>query len=239
MASDPSDTPGATEGRGTPAGDGEPGEPGDTGGAPGGRRRSFIEQARRAQIVQAAIATIAEVGYAKASFARIAERAGISPGLISYHFAGKDELMSQIVAEIDAAMEQAITAETEHLESYGAALRAMIEAQVRYFGAHVSEMIALGQIFSDVRDGEGVPNMARSMRRKTLAELEEMFREGQQYGHFGDFAARPMAVTMLAALESVPAELIARPGTDVDAYARDLATIFELATRPPPPGGAP
>ena len=37
------------------------------------RRPSFIERARRAQIVHAAIETIAEVGYAHATFARIAD----------------------------------------------------------------------------------------------------------------------------------------------------------------------
>ena len=54
-----------------------------------GTRRSFTEGARRAQIVQAAIETIAEAGFRHATFARIAERAGLSStGLISYHFAG-------------------------------------------------------------------------------------------------------------------------------------------------------
>ena len=38
--------------------------------------RTFIETARRAQIVAAAIDTIAELGYGQASLARIAERAG-------------------------------------------------------------------------------------------------------------------------------------------------------------------
>ena len=47
-----------------------------------------------------AIDTIAEVGYAGASFARIAERLGISRGLISYHFAGKDDLIKQVVHEV-------------------------------------------------------------------------------------------------------------------------------------------
>ena len=44
-------------------------------------QRTFIETARRAQIVHAAIATIAEVGYARASLARIGARIGISKGL--------------------------------------------------------------------------------------------------------------------------------------------------------------
>ena len=58
--------------------------------------RTFIETARRAQIVAAAIDTIAEVGYARASLVRIASRIGISRGLISYHFAGKDELIKEV-----------------------------------------------------------------------------------------------------------------------------------------------
>jgi hypothetical protein len=40
----------------------------------------------------AAIDTIAEVGCARASLGRTAERFGVSKGLISYHFAGRDEL---------------------------------------------------------------------------------------------------------------------------------------------------
>ena len=44
-------------------------QPGET-----ASERTFIETARRAQIVASAIDTIAEAGYAQASFARIAER---------------------------------------------------------------------------------------------------------------------------------------------------------------------
>ena len=64
------------------------------------RERTFIENARRQQIVAAAIDTIAEVGFAQASLARIAERIGISKGVISYHFAGKDDLVRQVAIEI-------------------------------------------------------------------------------------------------------------------------------------------
>ncbi|TDD47082.1 TetR family transcriptional regulator [Nonomuraea terrae] len=52
---------------------------------------SVTNSARRAQIVGATIATIAELGYHQASFARIAERANLSSTrLISYHFDHKD-----------------------------------------------------------------------------------------------------------------------------------------------------
>jgi len=200
-------------------------------GTPPAKARTFIEQARRDQIVQAAIETIAEVGYAKASFARIAERAEISPGLISYHFRSKDQLLTQVVADVEAAMERAIVDATEGAETYMSALRGMIETQVRYFGAHTSEIVALGEIFSQARSEPGVGESAGSRRRATLDELEGMFREGQEEGEFRDFAPRPMAVVLLAALEAVPSELLSTPEPDVEALAGEIATLFEQATR--------
>jgi AcrR family transcriptional regulator len=62
--------------------------------------RSFVSNARRAQIVEAAIETLADVGYANASLARIAVRLGISKGVISYHFSGKDDLIAEIVSQV-------------------------------------------------------------------------------------------------------------------------------------------
>ncbi len=44
---------------------------------------------------------IAELGYPKASYARIAERAGLSStGLISYHFADKSDLIGEVAASV-------------------------------------------------------------------------------------------------------------------------------------------
>ena len=64
-------------------------------GAGGQKPRSFIEEARRAQIISSAIEVIAELGFARASLAQIARHAGISKGVISYHFAGGEVLIAQ------------------------------------------------------------------------------------------------------------------------------------------------
>ena len=56
---------------------------------------------RRAQIVEATIGCLADLGWTQTSYARIAERAGLSSTrLISYHFADKDELMTEIVGQV-------------------------------------------------------------------------------------------------------------------------------------------
>ena len=51
---------------------------------------------------------LARDGYAKATFARIAEEAGISPGLITYHFGTRDELLDAIGRTIDQRMDAAM-----------------------------------------------------------------------------------------------------------------------------------
>jgi AcrR family transcriptional regulator len=72
-------------------------------------RRSVTTLARRAPIVAATIEVLAETGYRDASFARIAEHAGLSSTrLISYHFAGKDELIAAVAAHVIGQMAECV-----------------------------------------------------------------------------------------------------------------------------------
>ena len=60
-------------------------------------RHSFIEEARRTQIAEAAIRLIASRGFARTSLAEIAREAGCSKGVILYHFKGKRDLVQEIL----------------------------------------------------------------------------------------------------------------------------------------------
>lgn len=168
--------------------------------------RSFVERARREQIVAAAIEVLAESGYARASFARIAQRAGVSPALITYHFAVKDELLTQIVTDVTAAMDQAMTARAENATSYLHALRGMLEAFVYFCAEHRAEMMALREVLGnaalaqtgaegDAESGaeSGAAGGAERQgwdRDKSATDLEQMLREGQAEGEFRDFTPR-------------------------------------------------
>ncbi|MFJ5989496.1 TetR/AcrR family transcriptional regulator [Lentzea sp. NPDC092896] len=198
---------------------------------PGDQKRSFIEDARRGQIVAATIATIAEIGYAKASFVQIAQRAGISPGLITYHFAKREELMKQVMLTVHDSMDRALTARSESADGYVTALRSLIEGFVHYCAEYPAELIAISQIAAAARDAEAARTWSEEQNERTLTELEDMFREGQACGELREFAPRVMAVSVIAAMEAAPAELMARPDTDVTRYAKELADLFELAVR--------
>ena len=59
--------------------------------------RTFTDLARRAQIAQCAAEAITEVGYADASMAEIARRAGVAKSVVSYHFSDKEGLMREVL----------------------------------------------------------------------------------------------------------------------------------------------
>src|ERR1700722_20924137 len=98
----------------------------------GQKDRTFIETARRAQIMAAAIDTIAEVGYGQASLARIAERAATSKGVICYHFEGKDELVRAVVSELVARGAAYMRPRIEAESAGAATLQVYIESNLAF-----------------------------------------------------------------------------------------------------------
>jgi AcrR family transcriptional regulator len=195
------------------------------------RDRSFIGAARRAQIVAAAIETIAELGYAQASFGRIAERAGLSSTrLISYHFAGKQELMAQTVDAVVGEIGAFVGARMGDQTSAAGALRAYIEANVEYVAGHRTEMKALLGIFLSGAFPDS-PASAESGPGVAVARLEELLRAGQRGGEFRAFDATVVATSIQRTIESVPLLCESHPDLDLAACAREMATMFDLATR--------
>ena len=192
--------------------------------------RTFIETARRAQIVTAAIDAIAELGYAQTSFARIAERLGISRGLISYHFAGKDDLIKQVVHDV---VEQGVAYMRPRIvaQSTGPAmLRAYIASNLAFMREHRKDMIAILEITRSA-DGrrifQGDPHVIDAVRA-----VEHLLSGFQTAGQLRpDFDPYVVAVAIRAAVDTVPSRLALDPEFDIDHYASEIAAIFDLATR--------
>ncbi len=195
-------------------------------------RRSFIETARRAQIIECAIETIATLGYARASLAQIARRAGISKGVISYHFKSKGELIRQIVDEVYSAGEAFMRPRLMVETSARAILRKYIETNLEFLGTHRMHLAALSEIYKNARPGQPVERSDAHSDERLIAGLERILRRGQRSGEFREFSTRVMAITIrIAAVDAISPQLIADPKLDLDAYARELVNLFDRATR--------
>ncbi|HZG77266.1 MAG TPA: TetR/AcrR family transcriptional regulator, partial [Paenibacillus sp.] len=114
-----------------------------------------MEQSKRKeQIADAAIGLIAKLGYAQASVGRIADAAGVSKGVFTYHFASKDELMEHIVRGVHekaARFMRRIGTES----TPGRMLGAYIETNCAFIAAHREEIAALSDIVTSARTPEG------------------------------------------------------------------------------------
>ncbi|WP_205741863.1 transcriptional regulator BetI [Halomonas marinisediminis] len=69
-----------------------------------------MEPIRRQQLIKATMAAIDEVGLADATVARIARHAGVSAGIISHYFGGKDGLLEATMRQILSDLGEAVAA---------------------------------------------------------------------------------------------------------------------------------
>ncbi len=180
----------------------------------------------------AAIDTIAEVGYAHTSLGRIATRIGISRGLISYHFAGKDDLMKEVISEVlaqaRAYMEPRIFAESTGPRM----LRVYIESNLAFMREHRNYLIAIVEILRHRVAAEGLRGVRGPNAPVAARPLVDLLARAQAAGELReDFDPRTMAIAIRAVIDTAPPLLSVDPEFDIDAYAKEIANLFERATR--------
>lgn len=197
------------------------------------RKRTITGEARRAQIIAATIETLGRLGYGQTSFAKIAERAGLSSTrLISYHFAGKDELMAAVVAHVHEKLGRFMHERVSAQPDARSRLRAYIGGLTEFHAAHRDEMEALLTIFLSHPGEAG--SYGPEEETRTLSHLERILRDGQERGEFRPFDPFVMAATIQRSLDGLPFLLRAKPDLDLEHTARELETMFDLATRAGP-----
>ncbi|HZE41652.1 MAG TPA: TetR family transcriptional regulator [Stackebrandtia sp.] len=189
--------------------------------------------ARRAQIVAAAVDTIAELGYARASFAKIAERAELSSTrLISYHFKGKFDLIQAVVDEALALADDYMGPRIRAASTKTEALDAYIRSNMEYMREYPNHVRAMVDIFNNAQD-EGA-DVSSGNLGTAVDLLTEQFAIGQRDGEFRDFDPLVMAASLRGSIDAAAAQLAHNPDLDVDAYGAELAELFRLATRKDP-----
>lgn len=195
--------------------------------------RRLQPEERRRQIIQATIDTVATLGYRAATFARIAERGGLSSTrLISYHFGGRDDLMMSTVGHVYEQLGRHVSERLGAAEAPRAELAAYIRAVVGFIDAHRTEMQALSRIFISFYDESGA---GRSYDADTdtqvIATVADILRRGQDERMFRDFDIFVMASLVQRSVDGLPFLLQTRPDLNLDAYADELVETFDIATR--------
>jgi AcrR family transcriptional regulator len=193
------------------------------------KKRTFTEVARRAQIVDAAIQTIAELGYANASFGRIAARAELSStGMISYYFDGKNELDGQVIAAILRTATDFVGPRVAAAQTHRERLTAYIRSNLEFVAAYPAHTLALVQIVT--ASHYRAPGVDRFV--DAFEQLADQLRAGQQASAFGEFDARVMATAIRGAIDATVGQFTRDRSTDLETAGRELAEAFDRSTQP-------
>ncbi|GGE61606.1 TetR/AcrR family transcriptional regulator [Priestia taiwanensis] len=197
-------------------------------------KQSFIAEARREQIMNAAIQTLNEIGYVKASLAQIAKRAGISTGLISYHFSDKSDLMNHLLMNLVEKSATYILERVHRTETATAKLSAFIDASLAYQGTQPMHFTALVEIVFNARTPDNTPYYKLEDELEEdilLCELIQILRTGQEQGEFGTFNVYVMANSIQGAIGEYMSSSSIRDKVDLEAYSKELIQTFEKATK--------
>lgn len=92
-----------------------------------------VRDFRRAQIVAAARALVADQGLDALTFGALEERLSFTRGVITYHFASKDEIVRAVYASAIAEIDEAVSAEVAAGRTLSEKIRAVLRANVRGF----------------------------------------------------------------------------------------------------------
>jgi TetR/AcrR family transcriptional regulator, fatty acid metabolism regulator protein len=177
--------------------------------------------------VECAIEVIAEVGVAQASLARIAQRAGVAKSVVLYHFANKDELAEQVLAAISLASYETLPGRLAAATTARDKLLAILESLVDFIGSNRTYALAALETGNQALS---LPARAR-MDDAGIADIRQLFVEGQENGEFGEFDPHVMSVMFRQALMAAVLEAAVNPNADLRAFAAELVGMFDRATR--------
>jgi betaine-aldehyde dehydrogenase len=86
------------------------------------------EDARRGQLIEATIDTLADVGFAATTLALIGQRAGVSPGLIAHYFKDKDGLLEATLRRLALRLSMAVSERLKRAASPRERVQAIVDA---------------------------------------------------------------------------------------------------------------
>jgi hypothetical protein len=153
-------------------------------------------------------------------------------GVTGYHFAGKHEVLAEVVTEVlsraEAYMRPRIGGHSTGRET----LAAYIESNLGSMSECRSHVIAIAEIARNARRADGSSSFNPAILDAATAWLAQLLADYQKTGEFrADFDPTVMAGAIRAAIDAVPRTLARDPSLDVEHLARELATLFDLATR--------
>ena len=154
---------------------------------------------RRQQIVDGLARVMADRGYAKATIQAIAEAAGLTPGLVHYHFESKQEILLALVERLASVVRARL--DTDNRDP-GRQLSSLIDALVGTERGIEGEAVACWVVIgAEAARQPEVRELYESLIRELVEALTHAFRTAFHKKGRSDDTATQAAVAVVAAIE--------------------------------------
>lgn len=154
---------------------------------------------RRAQIVGGLARVMAARGYAKATIQEIAREAGLSPGLVHYHFGSKQEILLALIESLGSIVRARLDSQApDPAERLFAAIDAIVGTEQGIDSDAVACWVVIGA--EAVRQPE-VRRLYERLMREAIDELADAFGEAMRKRGRSDASARAAALSVVASIE--------------------------------------
>jgi AcrR family transcriptional regulator len=187
---------------------------------PTDRTRARLAAARE-RIVAAALDQLAEGGYASASVANVARRAGVATGTVYRHFPSKGDLFAEVFRRASQREVDVLSAMADSEEQVSHRLAAWVEAFVRRALAEPTRAYAL---IAEPVD-PAVEHERLTFRRAYADLFERALKDGVQRHELAPLDARLTAAAIVGALAEALVGPLQRRDSPADSLVAGLQTF--------------
>jgi TetR/AcrR family transcriptional repressor of uid operon len=192
-------------------------------------------EARREQILEAAVACFARRGFHETTMADVAREAGITAGAIYRYFPSKEDVVEASAEAQDRARAERFRVAQEKGDQQGHNLRVLDEVLDLYLAraARPDPVVRLRvQLFGEALHNRRVRDVFRKRWDEILTRMAEIVRRAQAQGEI-DPTLDPGAVAglLLAAADGLAVHKSVDPDVDVRQYAQVLKALYRSGSR--------
>jgi TetR/AcrR family fatty acid metabolism transcriptional regulator len=179
----------------------------------GSRQKSttFIEEARRKQILDASVVLFGKSGYDRTSLAEIADMVGISRGVISYHFDGKRDLGEEVIRYGIRQFGQYVQNRVSQQNSGKLKLLEFVSASLDYIEEHPDNYLVYTDTLRCFGTREEKAAMVAWANERTREILTQIIKEGQSDGSIGSVPISNLADIVQSVIDGLMEQVAVQP----------------------------
>jgi AcrR family transcriptional regulator len=175
------------------------------------KEATFIETARRQQILDVALTMFAAKGFHQTSLAEIASELDISKGVISYHFDGKSDLGQEVIRHVIRKLSKSVQLRVDAKATGREKLLEFVNACIDYIDTHRSDYLTYMDTMGCFGTMEEKREMIAWVNRNTREVIMGLVKQGQADGSIGGINARNTADVLQGIVDGLMEATAAEP----------------------------